>query len=347
MEYIVSRIYPDDIISNNKQTALLAAEGLRRDTHLDYSCGIFDADDQLIATGSCFADSLRCLAVDKNYRGLGLLNIIVGHLIEIQNARGNNHIFLYTKVDSGHFFSPLGFYEISRVKDKVIFMENKSSGFSKYINNLKHKVKQGRRIGSIVMNANPFTLGHLSLIEKASQECDFVHIFIVSEESGIFPFSVRDMLIRSGTQHLRNIIFHSTGSYIISNATFPSYFQKEHNSIIIEQASLDVTVFSKIARALNISCRYVGQEPYSSVTRIYNEVMKTDLPALGIELIEIERTRYNDTPISASLVRNSIKTGNLDSVKAFLPDSTFSYLISAEAKPIIDKIKRADNVIHY
>ncbi|EFA28598.1 ABC transporter, ATP-binding protein, partial [Haemophilus influenzae HK1212] len=37
--------------------------------------------------------------------------------------------------------------------------------------------------GSIVMNANPFTLGHRYLIEQALQQCDHLHLFIVGEDA--------------------------------------------------------------------------------------------------------------------------------------------------------------------
>ena len=56
------------------------------------------------------------------------------------------------------------------------------------------------------MNANPFTLGHQYLIEKASKENDILHLFIVSEDKSIIPFNIRKKLIIEGTKHLNNII---------------------------------------------------------------------------------------------------------------------------------------------
>ena len=43
-----------------------------------------------------------------------------------------------------------------------------------------------------------------------------------------------------------------TGDYIISSATFPSYFQKDEVAVIESQANLDIKVFTKIAKVLNI-----------------------------------------------------------------------------------------------
>jgi len=39
---------------------LLRQEGIRRDRNLSYTCGIFNADMELIATGSSFGNTLRC-----------------------------------------------------------------------------------------------------------------------------------------------------------------------------------------------------------------------------------------------------------------------------------------------
>ena len=112
--------------------ALLEREGIRRDGNLDYTCGIFDDDWELIATGSCFGSTIRCLAVSGSHRGEGLLNQIVSHLVEVQLARGSTHLFLYTKPDSAQYLSDLGFYEIARVPGSLVFMENRRGGFERY-----------------------------------------------------------------------------------------------------------------------------------------------------------------------------------------------------------------------
>ena len=77
------------------------------------------------------------------------------------------------------------------------------------------------------MNCNPFTKGHLYLIEKASAESDHLFILIVEEDKSVFPFEKRMELVKRGTEHLDNIDVIPGGSYTISSATFPSYFAKE------------------------------------------------------------------------------------------------------------------------
>ena len=54
-----------------------------------------------------------------------------------------------------------------------------------------------------------------------------------------------------------------------------------------------------------------------------------------------------DNVISASTVRQIIKNGNLEDLKNLVPETTYNYFLSDEAKTIIDKIRSQDNVIHY
>ena len=181
-EYPISQIYPSDKRSLAQIDVLLQNEGITRDAHLDYICAMRDADDEIIATGSCFGPTLRCFAVSSEHRGEGLLNEIISHLMEVQQARGNLHLFLYTKVNSAKFFGSLGFYEIARVDGTLVFMENRKSGFPNYLNHLE-KTKRAGVSAALVMNANPFTLGHQYLVETAARNCDILHLFVLSEDA--------------------------------------------------------------------------------------------------------------------------------------------------------------------
>ena len=84
MSYTLSEIHPDDHRGMAQVRNLLEQEGIRRDGNLDYTCGIFNDDWELAATGSCFGNTIRCLAVSGRHRGEGLLNQIVSHLVEVQ-----------------------------------------------------------------------------------------------------------------------------------------------------------------------------------------------------------------------------------------------------------------------
>ena len=354
-DYYISQIYPSDKRANDEVDALLISEGIRRDANLDYTCGMYDDEMHIIATGSCFGNTLRCFAVSHEHQGEGLMNSIVSHLIEFQFSRGNTHLFLYTKCNSAKFFGDLGFYEIARIDGQIVFMENRKTGFQNYLRTFaKDTLPEGltaetptRKIAALVMNANPFTLGHQYLVEKAATENDLLHLFIVSEDASLVPFKIRKQLVMKGTAHLKNICYHDSGPYIISNATFPSYFQKDENAVIESHAMLDLTVFTQIAKVLGITRRYVGEEPTSLVTGIYNRIMSEKLPEQGIECIVVPKKTCEDTPISASNVRLALQNGDYDTLSKLVPQTTLDYFKSPEAIPVIERIRQQENVIHY
>lgn len=345
-EYTISQVYPADRRSISQIDTLLKQEGIQMDSNLDYICAMYDEDYQVIATGSCFVNTLRCFAVSSAHQGEGLLNQIITHLMDIQYQRGNLHLFLYTKINSAKFFRDLGFYEIARVDSTLVFMENRKNGFENYLKNLTASKTDGLS-AALVMNANPFTLGHQYLVEKAASECDTLHLFIVSEDASLIPFSVRKKLVLAGTCHLPNVKCHDSGPYIISNATFPSYFLKDEEAVIKGHAKLDLIVFTRIAAALHITRRYVGDEPLSQVTGIYNQIMASQLPSAGIDCIIVPRKQAMDGPISASTVRRLLQKKDFDALGKLVPSSTLDYFKSPEAASVIDKICSAKDVVHY
>lgn len=382
-DYFISEVSTSDSDTNEQIVTLLEAEGIHKDKNLDYTCAMFDEDMQVIATGSCFSNTLRCLAVSSVHQGEGLMNQILTHLISVQFSRGNTHLFLYTKCNSAPFFADLGFYEIAAIKNQIVFMENKRNGFSSYLEKLEQssamqittleetkiltesnatnlqKTLSSAKIAALVINANPFTLGHQYLVEKAARENDILHLFIVEEDVSLIPFSIRKKLVLGGTSHLPNIIYHDSGPYIISNATFPGYFQKDDQAVMESHAELDLAVFIKIAEALHITKRYIGEEPFSETTGIYNKVMAEKLPENGIDCIIVPRKQYIDTenetqnsqshslPISASTVRQAIKERNFTLLKQLVPETTLWYFESEEAIPVIKKIQETKDVIHH
>ena len=342
----ISEVRPTDKRGLAQVDALLSREGIRRDNNLDYISAMYDDDWNAIATGSCFGNTLRCFAVSGEHQGEGLLNEIVTYLMAVQAARGNFHLFLYTKPDAAKFFGDLGFHEIARVPGTLVFMENRRDGFSGYLRNLQ-KTKRPGNAAAVVMNANPFTLGHRYLTETASAACDTLHLFVVSEDASLVPYAVRKELIKAGTADLPNVILHDSGPYIVSNATFPSYFLKDETAVIEGQARLDLEVFVKIAAALDIKARYVGEEPTSQVTGLYNKIMREALPQAGIACVVIPRKERDGAAISASAARQCIRRGDFDALRELVPPTTYAYFTSPAAAPVIERIRRAADVVHY
>ena len=363
----VSKLFPADRQAMQQVQSLLTANGIRQDPNLDYICGIYDDDGLLIATGSAFGNTLRCFAVDEQHQGEGLLNTIITHLLDIQQERGNYDLFLYTKVQTTRFFHDLGFYEIARAGDELVFMENQPDGFRRCLERFqaetaaamsttKVSVPNAGPIGSIVMNANPFTLGHQHLIRQAAAACQMLHLFLVSEDSSLFPFAVRQQLVQAGIADLTNVVFHPIGPYIISQATFPSYFQKDSEAVSRSHARLDIALFQQLAPALDITCRYVGEEPFSAVTSLYNQVMQTELPRTGIDchiLPRLSSRGDEQHPISASTVRELLQAGqrahstDWTAIARLVPPATLDWLQTPAAGSVLQKLAAAGSVRHH
>ena len=345
-EYALTQVSLSDKRMLAQVDALLVENGITRDANLDYICAMVDEENRVIATGSCFGATLRCFAVSQQHQGEGLLNEVVSHLMEYQMARGYTHLFLYTKIKSAKFFQSLGFYEIARVDGTLVFMENRRNGFPSYLSRLEKTARPGVS-GAIVMNANPFTLGHQYLVETAAGRCDTLHLFLLSEDASLVPFGVRKQLVQAGTAHLKNVVLHDSGPYIISNATFPSYFLKDDAAVIQGHAKLDLTIFVRIARALGVTVRFVGEEPTSQVTGLYNEIMAAQLPENGIDCVILPRKQALGKAISASTVRAALQAGDWQTLSQLVPQTTLDYFRSSEAEPVLRRIRSAENVVHY
>lgn len=315
--------------------AFLKRQGLELDKDVEYTVALMD-DEKIAAVGSFGGNVLKCIAIDHGFQGMAVSNRIVSNLISEEYHRGRTHLFIFTKPAYRSIFEDLGFYMVEEVPTKVILLENLKDGITSYINDISRFKKNGAIVSSIVVNCNPFTLGHQYLIEKASIESDILHVFVVWEDKSSFPNNVRYELVKKGTAHLQNVIVHKGKDYIISNATFPSYFLKDYDDIVETHANLDLNIFGKyIVPALGINRRYVGEEPYCKVTGAYNTVMKKVLPQFGVKVIEIPRLENGNGAISASLVREMIKNSRFDDLRALVPESTYEFIKSPQAEHIV------------
>lgn len=188
-----------------------------------------------------------------------------------------------------------------------------------------------RTVGSIVMNCNPFTLGHRFLIEEALKAVDFLIIFVVEEDESLFSFHERFAMVCQGTDDLDHIMVVPSGPYILSKNTFPEYFGKIDDEDLKKNTEDDITLFAeKIAPRLGITHRFVGEEREDQVTNEYNEAMRRILPLYGIRMVEIPRKTHGRSAISASRVRRCLLMNRADELDELVPASTKRVLFFEE-----------------
>jgi [citrate (pro-3S)-lyase] ligase len=290
---------------------------------------------ELVACAGLAGDIVKCVAIKDGYAGTDLLTRVMTELSYVALAHGHPHLFIYTKPEYEVQFTACGFHTIVVVPNQVVMMENTPRGIHQYADNLTRLRRPGARIGSIVVNANPFTKGHQFLIQTAARDCDFLHVFVVAEDASFFPFVERYSLVRSGVAELPEhdrIHVHPGTQYIVSKATFPTYFIKDQGLVDRAATAVDLLIFREhIAPALGITHRYVGTEPFCTVTRAYNAAMHewledADVPFPAVEVIEIARTELAGRPISATEVRRRLLEGDIDSLRALVPAATFALL---------------------
>lgn len=304
--------------------ALLEKAGLEADWQVQSTVLIWD-NGELVATGSRQDNLLKCIAVDDSRQGEGLTATVLTHLRQDAFNQGHNHLFLYTKPKNITMFSSLFFYPVAQT-EQVLLMENKQNGIENFLNTLPTPSHSGV-VGAAVMNCNPFTKGHRYLIETAAKECDHLYIFVLSEDKSEFSAADRMEMVKLGTADLSNVTVLPTGPYLISSATFPTYFLKERDTAEQVHCLLDIEIFCKyFAPKFGITRRYVGTEPLSPMTAQYNEALARSLPAKGIELRQIPRLEVSGAPVSASAVRAHLDRGETEALQQLLPQTTYEYL---------------------
>lgn len=324
-------------LSKTKQDLPAIIQLLKQsDLDLDEHINVFmvaKVGQQIIACAGIDNDIIKCVAIHPDYRGNSINLVLLEYVIKYANEQGHFHLFLYTKPENKDIFKGCGFYPIIEIMDLVILMENTPIGIKQYCQNLQQYKTMGEKIGSIVMNANPFTKGHLYLIEYAAKQCDWLHVFVVNEDASLFSFDERFKLVNDGTTHITNVTIHPSSSYIISKATFPTYFLKDNRKIERAYMGIDLLIFRNyIAPSLHITHRFVGTEPFSEITNMYNISMTYWLKNhdvsqySAIDLIELDRLTMDHDVISASRVRALLKKQQYEQVKKLVPSSTWSYL---------------------
>jgi len=247
-------------------------------------------------------------------------NLIANYIFDVIQEKLKE---ITTKVTENRHFR---IFDINDLSQKM------SGEVSDYLATIKKQIPrkcENKIIGSIVMNCNPFTNGHAYLIEESLKHVEVLYIFVVEEDISIFPFSERIEMVRNFCQQYNNVYVFPSGKCIGSSITFGEYFNKNALQDAVINPALDVMLFGKyIAPALNISIRFVGDEPIDNVTRQYNVALREKLPTYDVKLNIISRKKINGKIVSASTVRQLIKQQNIEEIRRQVPDSSMPYILN-------------------
>ena len=181
------------------------------------------------------------------------------------------------------------------------------------------------RGGVVVMNCNPFTLGHRYLIEQAAKQVERLYVMVVKEDCSLFAYTERKAMVEQGVADIENVSVIDGSDYAISRATFPTYFLKRLDDAADTQMLLDLDLFRRhIAPALGATVRFVGTEPTDQLTRRYNQLMHEALK----DVREINRLEKDGNAVSASRVRKAMEEGDMNTIRQLVPPTTLPYIIA-------------------
>lgn len=302
--------------------AFLKRNGLRIDD-MNYYAAALDDDGEMIAGGGLKDDVIKCVAVDDAHKGEAIANTLVSHLISHANREGYSCIKLFTKPKNRQLFESLSFRLLAEAPEAIL-METGIGGISNTVKALEKTREDGER-GVIVMNCNPFTLGHRYLIEQAAKQVERLYVMVVREDCSLFAYTERKAMVEQGVADIENVTVIDGSDYAISRATFPTYFLKRLDDAADTQMQLDLDLFRRhIAPALGATVRFVGTEPTDQLTRRYNQLMHEALK----DVREIDRLAKDGNAVSASRVRKAMEQGDMNTIRQLVPPTTLPYIIA-------------------
>lgn len=341
--------------------AFLKRNGLRFDD-MHYYAAVTDDDGEMIAGGGLKGNVIKCVAVDDAHKGEAIANTLISHLIAHANEEGHSNVMLFTKPKNRQLFESLSFRLLAEAPEAVL-METGIGGISNTVEALKKIKEEGEvckennqeckeeektnlnittpqhlnistpqpltttppRGGVVVMNCNPFTLGHRYLIEQAAKQVERLFVMVVREDCSLFAYAERKAMVEQGVAHLKNVTVIDGSEYAISQATFPTYFLKRLDDAADTQMLLDLDLFRRhIAPALGATVRFVGTEPTDRLTRRYNQLMHEVLA----DVRETARLEKEGNAVSASRVRKAMEQGDMSTIRQLVPPTTLPYIIA-------------------
>lgn len=341
--------------------AFLKRNGLRFDD-MHYYAAITDDDGEMIAGGGLKGNVVKCVAVDDAHKGEAIANTLISHLIAHANEEGHSNIKLFTKPKNRQLFESLSFRLLAEAPEAVLMetgigginntvealkkIREESEKYKEYNKECKEEEKTNLNIttpqhlnpstpqplttttplrGVVVMNCNPFTLGHRYLIEQAAKQVERLFVMVVREDCSLFAYAERKAMVEQGVAHLKNVTVIDGSEYAISQATFPTYFLKRLDDAADTQMLLDLDLFRRhIAPALGTTVRFVGTEPTDRLTRRYNQLMHEVLA----DVRETARLEKEGNAVSASRVRKAMEQGDMSTIRQLVPPTTLPYIIA-------------------
>lgn len=339
--------------------AFLKRNALRIDD-MNYYAAVLDDDGEMIAGGGLKGNVIKCVAVDDAHKGEAIANTLVSHLISHANQEGYGCIKLFTKPKNRQLFESLSFRLLAEAPEAILMetgiggisntvealkkIKEESEKYKEYNKECKEDSKECREntsylttspphhltttmqpTGCIVMNCNPFTLGHRYLIEQAAKQVERLYVMVVREDCSLFAYTERKAMVEQGVADIENVSVIDGSDYAISRATFPTYFLKRLDDAADTQMLLDLDLFRRhIAPALGATVRFVGTEPTDQLTRRYNQLMHEALK----DVREINRLEKDGNAVSASRVRRAMEEGDMNTIRQLMPPTTLPYIIA-------------------
>ena len=302
--------------------AFLKRNGLRFDD-MHYYAAVTDDDGEMIAGGGLKGNVIKCVAVDDAHKGEAIANTLISHLIAHANEEGHSNVKLFTKPKNRQLFESLSFRLLAEAPEAIL-METGIGGIGNTVEALK-KIKDNGERGVVVMNCNPFTLGHRYLIDQAAKQVERLYVMVVKEDCSLFAYTERKAMVEQGVADIENVNVIDGSDYAISRATFPTYFLKRLDDAADTQMLLDLDLFRRhIAPALGATVRFVGTEPTDQLTRRYNQLMHETLK----DVREIDRLEKDGNAVSASRVRRAMEEGDMNTIRQLVPPTTLPYIIA-------------------
>ena len=341
--------------------AFLKRNGLRFDD-MHYYAAVTDDDGEMIAGGGLKGNVIKCVAVDDAHKGEAIANTLISHLIAHANEEGHSNVMLFTKPKNRQLFESLSFRLLAEAPEAVLMetgigginntvealkkIREESEKYKEYNKECKKEEKTNLNIttpqhlnpsttqplttttplrGVVVMNCNPFTLGHRYLIEQAAKQVERLFVMVVREDCSLFSYAERKAMVEQGVAHLENVTVIDGSEYAISQATFPTYFLKRLDDAADTQMLLDLDLFRRhIAPALGTTVRFIGTEPTDRLTRRYNQLMHEVLA----DVRETARLEKEGNAVSASRVRKAMEQGDMSTIRQLVPPTTLPYIIA-------------------